>query len=289
MGTPLSTALIVLAACGTAEAQRVHHETFEYPEEYQNWTINNLQLVYQDASCPQGEHYLGYPGSAAEGVTIGNGGSGELLGDLTRYIGGLSVQLFFRVFRLEDLNGVPMDPSSHQLLLRLLDEGDPEDAGDDTSVYVVGPVCPRQQEGWLQVTLEVPRVMGAEMPPGWRGTGDFDPTTGEPRLPLHRTYSSVLRSVDRVEFTTVRPGSAPELAVWEVGFDWVWIRDPFGCNPDYTQDGNQDQDDIAYLVQILAGGENPTGFRADFNLDGNADQDDIPALIGALFGAGCDS
>jgi probable HAF family extracellular repeat protein len=59
------------------------------------------------------------------------------------------------------------------------------------------------------------------------------------------------------------------------------------CDPDYNQDGNADQDDIAYLVNVIGGGENPTNRDPDFNQDGNADQDDVSALIDVVAGGAC--
>ncbi|MCC6951811.1 MAG: hypothetical protein IT433_10245, partial [Phycisphaerales bacterium] len=59
------------------------------------------------------------------------------------------------------------------------------------------------------------------------------------------------------------------------------------CDPDLNQDGNVDQDDIAYLINVVGGGENPTGIDPDFNQDGNVDQDDIAALINTVGGGGC--
>jgi hypothetical protein len=59
------------------------------------------------------------------------------------------------------------------------------------------------------------------------------------------------------------------------------------CDPDLNQDGNVDQDDVAYLVNVVGGGENPTGIDPDFNRDGNADQDDIAALVNTVGGGGC--
>jgi hypothetical protein len=59
------------------------------------------------------------------------------------------------------------------------------------------------------------------------------------------------------------------------------------CDPDYNQDGNADQDDVAYLVNVIAGGPNPTGRDPDFNQDGNADQDDYAALVNVIAGADC--
>jgi hypothetical protein len=59
------------------------------------------------------------------------------------------------------------------------------------------------------------------------------------------------------------------------------------CDPDYNQDGNADQDDVAYLTNVIAGGGNPTGRDPDFNGDGNVDQDDYAALVNVIAGAPC--
>jgi hypothetical protein len=61
---------------------------------------------------------------------------------------------------------------------------------------------------------------------------------------------------------------------------------PF-CDPDFNWDGASDQDDVRYLVDVIAGGENRTGRNPDYNLDGNADFDDVRALIDVIAGGGC--
>ncbi|MCE7972923.1 MAG: hypothetical protein DYG92_01170 [Leptolyngbya sp. PLA1] len=69
---------------------------------------------------------------------------------------------------------------------------------------------------------------------------------------------------------------------------WVGAATPAPpCDPDLNQDGNVDQDDVLYLINVIGGGDNPTGIDPDFNLDGNADQDDVLALINAIGGGGC--
>ncbi|MCC6951639.1 MAG: hypothetical protein IT433_09360 [Phycisphaerales bacterium] len=62
---------------------------------------------------------------------------------------------------------------------------------------------------------------------------------------------------------------------------------PPQCDPDENQDGNVDQDDVSYLIDVIGGGENPTGIDPDFNQDGNVDQDDVLKLIDVVGGAGC--
>lgn len=59
------------------------------------------------------------------------------------------------------------------------------------------------------------------------------------------------------------------------------------CNPDVNQDGNVDQGDIDYLINVVAGAENFTGVDPDFNQDGNADQGDVDALLNVVAGGEC--
>ncbi|MCC6952433.1 MAG: M36 family metallopeptidase, partial [Phycisphaerales bacterium] len=77
----------------------------------------------------------------------------------------------------------------------------------------------------------------------------------------------------------------------EVAIDDVRIRQVVDCEEccdgDINQDGNVDQDDTSYLIQIVAGGQNPVGTDPDFNRDGNVDQDDVLSYINYAGGAGC--
>ena len=59
------------------------------------------------------------------------------------------------------------------------------------------------------------------------------------------------------------------------------------CDPDLNQDGNADQGDIDYLINVVAGGDNPTNIDPDFNQDGNVDQGDVDALINVIAGGNC--
>ena len=59
------------------------------------------------------------------------------------------------------------------------------------------------------------------------------------------------------------------------------------CDPDVNQDGNADQGDVDYLINVVAGGDNPTNIDPDFNQDGNVDQGDIDALINVIAGGAC--
>lgn len=65
------------------------------------------------------------------------------------------------------------------------------------------------------------------------------------------------------------------------------ISGPVGCDPDVNQDGNVDQGDVDYLINVVGGGLNPTGVDPDFNQDGNSDQGDIDALVNVIAGGPC--
>jgi hypothetical protein len=70
------------------------------------------------------------------------------------------------------------------------------------------------------------------------------------------------------------------------GINW---EPPLGppCDPDVNQDGNVDQDDVAYLINVVGGGPNPTNVDPDFNHDGNVDQDDVAVIINVIAGGTC--
>ncbi|MFA6046708.1 MAG: M14 family zinc carboxypeptidase [Phycisphaerales bacterium] len=74
-------------------------------------------------------------------------------------------------------------------------------------------------------------------------------------------------------------------SIVEAGVDDVSVHIA-GCAPDLdlNQDGNADQGDVDYLINVVAGGGNDTGIDPDFNGDGNVDQGDVDALIDAIAG-----
>lgn len=59
------------------------------------------------------------------------------------------------------------------------------------------------------------------------------------------------------------------------------------CEPDVNQDGNVDQGDVDYLINVIAGGPNDTSIDPDFNQDGNVDQGDIDSLVDVVAGGNC--
>lgn len=59
------------------------------------------------------------------------------------------------------------------------------------------------------------------------------------------------------------------------------------CNPDLNADGIANQDDVEFLVNLIAGASNPDGVDTDFDKNGVADQDDVSALINVIAGGEC--
>ncbi|MBI1189954.1 MAG: hypothetical protein GC200_04640 [Tepidisphaera sp.] len=101
-----------------------------------------------------------------------------------------------------------------------------------------------------------------------------------------------------VERTPDGPGALNPLASWSSSFSDIgsyhvemtgacFANSGPACDPDVNQDGVSDQGDVDYLINIIAGGENPTGIDADFNQDGVADQGDVDALINTIASGMC--
>jgi hypothetical protein len=139
------------------------------------------------------------------------------------------------------------------------------------------------------------------------GLADPRPPVPEPTLDMEPIYISAPRAGQHGEL----PAGTYWLAIGNIlfssGEDW-WVRSdatPNGpgrnavflidvhppefpyCDGDFNWDGNVDQEDAWYLVNVIAGGTNETGRFADYNRDGNEDQDDVLALIHTIAGGGC--
>lgn len=61
----------------------------------------------------------------------------------------------------------------------------------------------------------------------------------------------------------------------------------FTCDPDINADGNTDQEDVACIINAVAGDPACSAQDTDFNRDGNVDQEDVVAVISAVAGGGC--
>jgi hypothetical protein len=119
-----------------------------------------------------------------------------------------------------------------------------------------------------------PAQLMMHFPPGQPMLGFFQVLPNGALQP----YPAQIDPAQGILFTTLSRGGT-----------YVGLRPapPPPCDPDLNQDGNADQDDIVYLINVVGGGDNPTGIDPDFNRDGNVDQDDINALIGVVAGGPC--
>ena len=108
-----------------------------------------------------------------------------------------------------------------------------------------------------------------------------------PLLNVGVTPTSTMRLRFRVEDAPTGTSSIVEGAIDDLRIYGYVCQNTPACNPDLNADGNVDQDDVAYLVGVVAGGPNPLGADPDFNRDGNADQDDIALLVNVVAGAPC--
>ncbi len=230
-------------------------EDFEDAPDFSGWLCNGNT-----------ETQPGNPGTAIGvplldfwGITLRNEDPAQpILGDLTRHPN-LTITFDVRVFRLFNFFGEPMDPGNFPIVLEFVDS-DPN-GGIPVSVYTVGSGMPAVEDGWSTRTYTVD-TQSVNLPAGWGGTGDEDPQTFEPRLPVGRTYQSVLQNVDEVRITTFVPGFFYAAAFWEVGFDNVHVQAGSArCIADVddgsgsgTPDGGVTIDDLLYYLGIFEAG-----------------------------------
>jgi len=101
--------------------------------------------------------------------------------------------------------------------------------------------------------------------------------------PLGASFNLINGVLNTSQFTLDAPGFV--LAPGGVTLRVMYVGVP--CDPDVNADGNVDQDDVAYLVGVAGGADNPSGIDPDFNRDGNVDQDDVRVLVAVVAGAPC--
>ena len=89
--------------------------------------------------------------------------------------------------------------------------------------YVVGTVDSRIDVAWVTHTVTIADPLSATLPTGWRGYGDEDPVTFEPRLPPGVTFADVLSRIDEVAITTLEPGFFFGFTDFDVSVDNITI------------------------------------------------------------------
>lgn len=136
------------------------------------------------------------------GADTRNNTNSAFLGDYTQLGAALDLSVDIKVTSI-DFFGQQV---SRDLVVELVDYNPPGSTYPYVSVYKHLGTLTASQPGWRNFAAQIPNTSSATLPAGWGGTGDEDPVTFEPRLPLDRTFDSVLRSVDEIRFTTFVPG-----------------------------------------------------------------------------------
>ncbi|MCC6951815.1 MAG: hypothetical protein IT433_10265 [Phycisphaerales bacterium] len=168
------------------------------------------------------------------------------------------------------------DAAGNAVYTRMLPPGEPViyTACDDTAPFekFVSATHPATGEVELRHHLcgdtNHFRLVDGTSPPG-AVVAAFRPVTGS----MHQTARAEITGSGISQFDVALVGNLPPVAP--------------PCDPDLNQDGNVDQDDVLYLINVVGGGNNDTGIDPDFNQDGNVDQDDVTALINTVGGGGC--
>ncbi|MCC6950828.1 MAG: M36 family metallopeptidase, partial [Phycisphaerales bacterium] len=149
------------------------------------------------------------------------------------------------------------------------------------------PLATANQPGAEEVECVVEWLRGGEVRASWAMT----PESAALRWQRHRLTvgTSDGSGPARIRFRFQDLGLD---SVVEGGIDDVIVRCTTACeeccDADVNIDGNVDQDDVVYLIQVVGGGPNSSGIDPDWNKDGNVDQDDVQALINYVSeGAGC--
>ena len=134
-------------------------------------------------------------------------------------------------------------------------------------------------------------VLRTNAPVDLDGNGIFDDgayiksfVSGANFLSDERTLYAVVRL--RSAAAALCPGT-PDDDIGQALIRVQLAQPPQPCDPDLNDDGNVDQADIDYLINVIGGGDNPTNADPDFNHDGNADQGDVDVVINVIAGGPC--
>jgi hypothetical protein len=136
------------------------------------------------------------------GADTRNNTNTDFLGDYTRFGGPLQLAVDMKIDSITFFG----TEVSRDMVVELVDYNPPGSTYPYVSVYFPLGTLEAAQPGWRHFETLIENPNATSLPAGWGGTGDEDPMTFEPRLPLDRTFTSVLRSVDEMRFTTFVPG-----------------------------------------------------------------------------------
>ena len=180
----------------------------------------------------------GNPGGAARHVSdlffneLRTGAPGEdanpgFLGD---YSGATSVTFSFDVKTnmLDDFIG---NPIARPIGISLKDRDIMGPSGPSGVFFEVGIIGVAFNPDWTTLAVTIDDPTATELPPGWIGFGDEDPSTFEPILPAGATFASVLAGVDEFQVTGAVPGFFYTNAIWDVQIDNIMVTVVGGSTP----------------------------------------------------------
>ena len=166
------------------------------------------------------------------------------------------------------------------LIVELRDTTTPNPLGlPYTSVWYALGTIESSQPGWRTFAVDVTDPHATSLPAGWGGYGDED-STGAPRLPANRTFTSVLQRVDELHFTTGVPGYFYAFTTYLMQVDNISLSRI--CAADFNGDSIVDFFDYLDFVAAFADGTP----ASDFNSDGIVDFFDYLDFVQA-FTTGC--
>ena len=119
------------------------------------------------------------------------------------------------------------------------------------------------------------------LPPGWGGTGAEDPVTYEPRLPPGVTFADVLAGVDRMVFTTLRPGFMFGFTDFDLRIDNITVIREAPNPADLDGNGSVGSSDLTILLGAWGGCPPKGPCIADLDGDGSVGAGDLTALLAA--------
>jgi opacity protein-like surface antigen len=275
-------AAAVSAIAADAHATVIDSQDFEGDPGtlFGGWLANGNQMTFTDEFGT----FIGLPYLDFWGAELRNDNTeSPVIGDLTKYTGGMNYTASIRLFALDSFFGDPIDPANYPVVIEFIDYGDPNNPFDNVSVYKIGDTVPQIAEGWKTFSFDVPDPSQDELPDGWGGTGAEDPVTFEPILPPGRTYASVMASVDEVRISTFVPGFFYGANFWQIGFDDAVVTGEItSCPADFDGSGFVDTEDFDAFVRAYEAGDD----SADFDGTGFVDTDDFDAFVRA-FETGC--
>ncbi len=172
---------------------------------------------------------------------------------------------------------------SRDIIVELRDTTTPNPNGlPYTSVWYNLATLSASQPGWRTLSIDVTDPFATALPPGWQGYGAEDPF-GNPKLPDDRTFTSVLKQVDEIHFTTAVPGWVFGSTNYIMQVDNIAIQPlDAGCYADCDLDASLTIDDFICFQTLFALGD-PT---ADCDADGVLTIDDF-ICFQTLFAIGC--